>query len=254
MAYMTGIATNQMKASGARAGTATPTGSGTSLNPNTPWAYNYVGNGKGSGGGPDPLHTGNTNTLGYYKNNGSTTDATMGTGAQGYGLYTLNSNASNNLAEQQNNATNYVNNMGSTEENMASNLRSSVGGQMSSNLDNSKSSDSSRGLLYGGIHAGNEGAIRAQASNEMAQGRSNINAGVAAAADQLTNSAIQSGVDIQEQTQTQNNAIYAQALQNMNANNSMFGAVGGAAGTIAGAYLGGTTGALAGNAAGRGLL
>jgi hypothetical protein len=169
-------------------------------------------------------------------------------GANGAGFYRAQNAQEQAQSGQQYGAQQFRKNIGQTENNMYGQLSSGVNNQMNSQIKGVQQHNSSRGLLYGGVNAGQEGAIRAGAASSLASGKSAINSGVENAANSMDQGAIDTGIAIQQQQQQMQNAIYSNAMAQMNASNSAIGGLMGAVGTGVGMYLGaGTpTGAAAG--------
>ncbi len=133
---------------------------------------------------------------------------------------------------------------------MGNQLAGQVGGQVDQGIKQTQQADSRRGLLYGGMHAGNEQKVRGAGAAQVAQGRSDINKGLLEQADKIDSSAINTGLQIQQQQQAMQDAIYAQAMKSSSNTSAMAGqVVGTVAGIVAGAYSGGA-GAYAGYQAG----
>jgi hypothetical protein len=160
-------------------------------------------------------------------------------GAQGAGYYYNPSNSEKMLNQQQYFAKDFRDKLPQMENQMGNQAAGSIGASADQGVRASRASDSSRGLLYGGVHAGHEGAIRGEAAAEMAGARSNINQGLLSAADSMDANAIQTGVAVQQQQQQMQNAIYSQAMAKMNAENASFGGLMSAGGMLAGGYLAG---------------
>lgn len=147
--------------------------------------------------------------------------------------------------QQLSNASNFRANTGNMENQMYSQLQQQGQGQLNQNLSGIRSMNSRRGLLYGGVNAGQEQGARGQMAQSLAAGRSNINAGVQGAADTLDQQAVQTGLGIQKNTQAIQNDIYAQALGSMQTQNAMFsGAMGLLGGGAAKGMMGSGAGAM----------
>lgn len=146
--------------------------------------------------------------------------------------------------QQLDNARNFRGNLPGMESQMDSQLQRAGQGQLNQNLQGLKSQDSARGLLYGGLHAGREQGARGQMANSLAQGRSNINSAAQDAANTLDQQALQSGINIQKNSQAIQDDIYAQALGAMQTQNATFsGGMGLLGGGLAKGMLGSGAGA-----------
>lgn len=172
-------------------------------------------------------------------------------GANGAGFYRQQDDASKAQSAQQYGAQQFRQNIGQTENNLYNQAASSVNQNMNAGIKNTQQQNSRRGLLYGGVNAGGEAGVRANASNNLASARSNINSGVENAANQMDQGAINTGIAIQQEQQQIQNTIYADAMAKMNNSNAGIGGLLGAAGMGVGMYLGAGTAA---GAVGGGLL
>lgn len=192
--YVSSLAQNMMGGGSSPGQTAQPQG------PATPYATQQFTASNYDDSAMDPTHVNGT----FNAN-----------GAQGSGYYNDLSNAQIGLNQQQYYANQFRNNIPSLENTMGNQMANTVGGQMDQGIKQTQQTDSSRGLLYGGIHAGDEQQVRNAASGQLAQGRSNINAGINQAANTMDNQAVQTGVQIQQQQQQMQDQIYANAMASM---------------------------------------
>lgn len=92
-------------------------------------------------------------------------------------------------------------------------------------LRNIKSSNSSRGLLYGGVNAGQEAGQRQQAQKGLMSGISSLNTGLQNEANSLDQAAVKTGIGIQQQQQSMQNAIYQNAMAAQAGQNQIFGSL-----------------------------
>lgn len=136
------------------------------------------------------------------------------------------------------NAQSFRQNIPNTEAQLGSQLAQQTNNQMGNAISQTRSNNSARGLLYGGVNAGQEQGIRNQAASNLAQGQSNINANTQNAAFQLDQEAANTGFGIQQSQQAIQNDIYSQALANMNAASSGISSLLGAGGKVVGGMLG----------------
>jgi len=183
----------------------------------------------------------------YIENGGQWYD----NGAQGAGYYRPQNSQELAQSAQQYFANQFRQNIPQTENTLYNQMASGVNQSMNQGIKNVQQNNSRRGLLYGGVNAGQEGAVRAGAASQLAEGRSNINSSVENAANNMDQTAIDTGIAIQQQQQQMQNAIYADAMAKMNMNNGLLGGVASAAGMGIGMYLGAGT---PGGAAAGGLL
>ncbi len=269
-AYSTGIATSQ-------AGQSMPSwsqgqsssslygqgGAAVNMDPSRPWEYQYQGqaNTTGLAAGPSGYQG-----IGKYQAaanpgayRGGFGGAGVYNGPQGQGVYSFNSPQQNDLLAKQYYAKQFRNNLPGLENQMGHNLADSANTSMQGSLDQNAQSNSSRGLLYGGINQGQQQGIRAQTAKSVAQGQSDLNTGLEGAANSMDSSAIQSGFNYQAQQQAMQNQLYKQAMASMASGGAVVGNVLGAVGAVVGGiYGGGAPGAMAGytagNAAGRALV
>jgi len=158
-------------------------------------------------------------------------------GPQGSGYYQAPSQTEALQGAQQYFANQFQQNIPTLENQMYSNLAQGVNANMNQGIQSARASNAGRGLLYGGVNAANEQAIRANASNQLAQGRQNINTSVLNEGQQLMNNAVSTGIGIQQQQQQMQNAVYQQAMASMNAQNQAIGGLLSAGGLIGAAAL-----------------
>lgn len=189
-------------------------------------------------------------SAGHKMENGGMGDLSLGRGAQGLGWYRTDPRV------QQQNAQKYFTqqfrqNIPGMEGDLYNQLNQGVSQEMNQGIQNTKQANSRRGLLYGGVNAGGEGAVRANAAGELARGRTSINSGLLDAANQMEGNQIKTGLDIQRNKQTIADSIYQRAMAEASGTGAMVGDVLGAAGAVAGAYFGGGAGATAGYAGGK---
>jgi hypothetical protein len=135
----------------------------------------------------------------------------------------VNPALTNLQTQQQTNATNFRNNIPQMEQSMGEQLKASANQTMGQQLGGLGSYNSSRGMGYGGVNQGQQQRVRSAAQSGVAQGQSNINAGLQNAANTLDAEAVNTGLGIQQTQQSIQNNIYSQAMTQMNANNSMVG-------------------------------
>lgn len=233
-AFTTGIAQSNTAANQSQA------------NANQPWNTPVYDAAAGTvGAGNEPPGSMQNGAVGY---DGSTWN---NNGAQGAGFYRQQTAQEQAQSGQQYSAQQFRNNIPQTENTLYNQMASQQNQNMNAGIKQTQQNNSSRGLLYGGVNAGQEQGVRASASNALATGRSNINSGVETAANSMDQSAIDTGIAIQQQQQQMQDAIYSNAMAQMNAQNGAIGGLLGAAGMGVGMYLGAGTAA---GAIGGGLL
>lgn len=201
----------------------------TNMSASRPWEYTYMGS---------------QNTAAQHR--GGYGGAAYTNGPQGQGTYVFNSPAQNAMLAQQYYAKQFQGNESNLENQLGSQLSSQANSQMGQNLNAVRQNNSRRGLLFGGVNAGQEGAVRSGAAQDIASGRSSINQGVVSAGNQMNQDAINTGVAIQQQQQQVQNAIYSQAMASMQSQNAAIGGLLGAGGAVLGGYLAGPAVAAAG--------
>jgi hypothetical protein len=212
-------------------------------NKDQPWnnmVYDEVASNKASAGGVYAQGSANGVKAGDRgQDNGN--DIWYDNGANGAGFYRQQDATQQAQSGQQYGAQQFRQNIPQTENTLFNQMSSGVNQSMNQGIKNVQQHNSNRGMLYGGVNAGQEGAVRAGAAGSLAQGRSGINSGVENAANSMDQSAIDTGVAIQQQQQQMQNAIYADAMAKMNNQNGAIGGLLGAAGTGVGMYLGAGT-------------
>jgi len=212
---------------------------------NAPWVQlSYQGaSNKFINGGQAPAN-------GTYDNNGN---FYLTNGQQGAGWYRGPTDEQYMRDAQQYYTKQFRDNIPQTESTLYNQMASGVNQSMNQGIKNVQQNNSRRGLLFGGINAGQEGAVRASAASQLAEGRSAINSSVESAANSMDQMSIDTGVAIQQQQQQMQNAIYSNAMAQMNAQNGLLGGALGAAGMAAGMAFGGPVGGLIGAQAGKAL-
>lgn len=110
------------------------------------------------------------------------------------------------------------------KEKMSRDLTQESSRGLQESLRGLRSSDSARGLLFGGLHQGNEGKQRQQAQRGLMSGISGINTGLDAAANQMDIAATKTGIDLQAQTQALQNLVYQNAMAQQAGQNEIVGA------------------------------
>lgn len=146
----------------------------------------------------------------------------------------INSNLQNVQAQQLQNAQSFRANMPSMNAQLTNQMNVQGGNALGQNLQNINSGNSARGLMYGGINAGQQQGARAQMATGLAQGKSEINSNLANAANTLDAQAVQTGMGVQASQNQIENQVYSQAMSMMNLNNSYFGGLMSGGGKIGG--------------------
>lgn len=111
-------------------------------------------------------------------------------------------------------------------------------GNLAGQLSGIKSRDSSRGMLYSGMHQANDMGARVQSGSRLATAKASINTDLSNHLASMNDLAINSGMQLQQNQQDMNNSIYNQALFNMNQNLALGNSVGSAGGRMAGYAIG----------------
>lgn len=151
----------------------------------------------------------------------------------------INKNLSNVQNTQVQKAQNFRKGLLGTENSLGHNLAEENNHMLGQNLQGIRQNNSHRGLLYGGLNYGQEQGARVGAARSLAQGRTSINNNMENAANTMDQQAIHTGVGIQQSQQQIQDAIYGQALADMQAKNAALGGFISGAGKIGGAFAGG---------------
>lgn len=114
---------------------------------------------------------------------------------------------------------------------MGHQLAGDVNQEVTGQVGQVRGMNSHRGLLYGGINAGQEQGVRAAGAVQAAQGRSKINQGLMTAADTMDKNAIKTGFDTQKMQQSIADSVYRQSLADMNSDSEMGQSMAGLIGT-----------------------
>jgi hypothetical protein len=125
--------------------------------------------------------------------------------------------------KQSQNAQQFRQNIPGMEQTMGNQIKKRGQQNLGQNLNYTKSYNSGRGLLYGGINQGQMQGQRAASAQNVASGINTVNTGLENAANQLDAQAIETGVGIQQNQQAIQNQLYSQAMAQQNANNSLVG-------------------------------
>jgi hypothetical protein len=160
-------------------------------------------------------------------------------GSNGAGFYRPQTTEELAKSSQDYFANQYRQNISKNENDLYNQLATSATGQMNQGIKQIQQNNSSRGLLYGGVNAGQEGALRANTAAGLASGKASINSQVESTANQIDQNSINNGLALQQQQQQMQNAIYANAMAQMNAQNGLFSGLLSAGGMVAGGYLAG---------------
>lgn len=126
---------------------------------------------------------------------------------------------------QESYAKQFRNELGQNEQRLLGQLGQDTSSMIEQGTKSIREAASSRGLLKSGMRAGAEGGLRQKASSAMATGAQSIRRGLLSQADKLDAQAIQSGIDIQQNQQAMNDAIYRQALGEYQSEMGMWGSL-----------------------------
>lgn len=155
-------------------------------------------------------------------------------GEQGWGLYADQGDPEKLMGQQQFYADKFNQNIPNMANEMQGQAAADINGRMTQGIKNVQQSNSARGLLYGGVNAGQEQRVRAQAAGDLAHAKSNINQGLISAGQNMRSNAISTGVSYQQMQQALNNAIYSNAIAKLNGDSSMTNSLLSSAATIGG--------------------
>lgn len=128
----------------------------------------------------------------------------------------------------------FTQNMPQMQNQMGNQARAGFNQQAGTQIQRNRATNSSRGLLYGGINQGQEAGIRGQAAVKSANAQGTINAGLLNSQSQLQGNAVNTGLAINQNQQQIQNDIYQQALAQMQASAGMFGSAMGSVGKVGG--------------------
>lgn len=149
----------------------------------------------------------------------------------------INENLSRLKQKQMEQAKQFRENLPGMKNKMATDLRVEANDAMAAQAKNINESNSRRGLLYGGINAGQQAQAKGAAQSRLAKAISSNNVNLENAADAMDAQAIETGMGIQQSQQAIQNQLYSQAQARLNGENMMTGSMLGAAGGIATAGL-----------------
>lgn len=138
------------------------------------------------------------------------------------------------LADQQtSNAQSFGQALPGLKQQSAGLIRQQNNEQMGADLNQVKQTDSARGLLHGGIHQGNEGAVRAGAASNTSNQIQASNTSWDNQANQVATGALSSAAAIQQHQQTYMNQMYMRSQADQAAGDqaawNMIGTIGTAA-------------------------
>jgi hypothetical protein len=129
--------------------------------------------------------------------------------------------------EQVQQAADFNKNLPGLKQQMAEGLTQQSNQLVAQNKDALNHRNAGRGLLYGGINAGEEGAMRANAATNLTGQITSANAGLDELGTTLSSEAVQTGVNIQQDAQAQQDQIYQQAMASLSANNQLYSGIAG---------------------------
>lgn len=183
-------------------------------------AGNVVNNATGTRAGDALPFLGNTMAGSAYYLGGMDKDQPTAPDAPG-----INDNLSRLKAKQMAQAQQFRSNLPSMKNKMASDLRVEGNEAMSAQANNINESNSRRGLLYGGINAGQQAQAKNSAQGRLAKAISANNVNLDNAADTMDAQAVDTGVGIQQSQQAIQNQLYSQAQARMNGDNQITGSI-----------------------------
>ncbi len=114
------------------------------------------------------------------------------------------------------------------ENKLVGSLGNQLNQQMGEGLRSTREGAASRGLMNSGLRVKSEEGVRSGTKKAFASGAQSIKRGLLSQADSLDKQAIDSGIAIQQNEQAMNDAIYQQALAQMNAEMGAWGSLLGA--------------------------
>jgi hypothetical protein len=120
-------------------------------------------------------------------------------------------------------ATQFNQNLPQLQQQTASQLGQQAAAKNTGQMSQAKSSDSARGLGYGGIAEGTQAQIGAQNTAGLMNSINQSNTNLQNAGNTLNAQALETGVGIQQTQQSIQNQVYQQALAQQNANNTITG-------------------------------
>lgn len=128
----------------------------------------------------------------------------------------------------------FTKNIPTMQNQMGNQARQGFNQQAGAQIQRNRSTNSGRGLLYGGINQGQEAGIHGQAATKSANAQGSINAGLLNTQSQLQGNAVNTGLSIQQNQQQIQDDIYQQAIAQMQASSGMFGSAMGSIGKVGG--------------------
>lgn len=149
----------------------------------------------------------------------------------------INENLSRLKQKQMEQAKQFREGLPGMKNKMATDLRVEANQAMGAQAKGINEANSRRGLLYGGINAGQQGAAKRASQGRLASAISANNVNLESAADTMDAQAIDTGVGIQQSQQAIQNQLYSQAQARLNGENQITGSILGAAGGVATAGL-----------------
>ena len=109
--------------------------------------------------------------------------------------------------------------------------------KLAETLSDVKSSFNRRGLLYSGIRQSGEVGAQADASNQLAQEKAQINDSLNQTADEYEAAALKSGLAVNDMEADYQSQLYSRALASMMSRNQGISSLLGAGGAVAGASI-----------------
>ena len=139
----------------------------------------------------------------------------------------------------QSQADKFQQNSGLLKRNMFENFAQQERRGLANRLTTADEGANRRGVLYSGINEGNKSALQGESSKAMAEQQIGINKGVDDASRQLQANAAKADLQSVDMSQNLEDAVYSNALQNMQLRNQGIQSFLGGIGMLGGAYLGG---------------
>lgn len=147
------------------------------------------------------------------------------------------------LVKQQSNLANqYTKNLPSTQGQLANVAQDQARSQLAQGYQAADRYSNSRGLLYGGLGAGNRAGVENQIAGNLSNQLQQNNLNTTNQANNMQNAALQSGINLQQMQQQSYNQAYNQALANrqqaLGQQNGLLGGIASLGGMVLGGGLG----------------
>lgn len=145
---------------------------------------------------------------------------------------------------------NMVTDLNQQKEGMINQNDDSSRGKLAQNMAGIKQSANSRGLLYSGLHQGEQMGAQSEAAGAQAGYRSALNASTDKATQDIMAGKANMGMDQYQQDVTNAGNAYQQALEKRKQSSGLLSSIGSAVGAVGGFMVGGPPGAMVGSKVG----